>query len=248
MSRRDSIHCCTGVFDEPEGIAFGEGGHFIREFFTRIFKPTEGDAPAVHHQLRQLGAQFRADLWMGDVNIKAGCLCSQQLMKSLWPVSTEAARGLDLVSRPKRTNSLSGKLESTWHQHIDRWRTKHHSVRIHGTNSINDMRFEKRDTLRQPSSLRRSSAEMWWCVSVDVLTQTRQIDSALSSQVHWPLQAPSWACSCCCLSVHLQSSRRSWHSCCSCPAGPDVEYVSSLSLEYILWAPAGKVRGNKLLH
>lgn len=52
----------TGVLDEPEGFAFREGGHFIGRVFRQVFKATEGNAPAVHHQLRQLRAQFRADL------------------------------------------------------------------------------------------------------------------------------------------------------------------------------------------
>lgn len=56
-------HICTSVFDEPEGIALREGGHFIGRVFTHIFKATEGNASAVHHQLRQLWAQFGADLW-----------------------------------------------------------------------------------------------------------------------------------------------------------------------------------------
>lgn len=42
---------CTGVFDEPEGIALREGGHLIWRLFRNIFKPTEGNTSAVHHQL-----------------------------------------------------------------------------------------------------------------------------------------------------------------------------------------------------
>lgn len=55
-------HICTRVLDEPEGFAFREGGHFVGRVFQQIFKATEGNAPAVHHQLRQLRAQFQADL------------------------------------------------------------------------------------------------------------------------------------------------------------------------------------------
>lgn len=51
MKRCNYFHCCTGVFDEPEGITFREGGHFIWRFFRNIFKPTEGNTSAVHHQL-----------------------------------------------------------------------------------------------------------------------------------------------------------------------------------------------------
>lgn len=50
-------------------------------------------------------------------------------------------------------------------------------------------------------------------------------------------------CSYCCLLVRHQSSKRSWHSCHSCPAGSGEESASSLLQEYAPSAPATKVNG-----
>lgn len=68
MSRCNYFHCCTRVFDELKGVTFREGGHFIWMFFWCIFKPTEGNTPAVYHQLWQLWAQFRTDLGRTKAN------------------------------------------------------------------------------------------------------------------------------------------------------------------------------------
>lgn len=70
LSRCNYSHCCTRVFDEPEGFTFREGGHFIWRFFRRIFEAPEWDTAAVHHQLRQLWAEFRTDLRRANANIK----------------------------------------------------------------------------------------------------------------------------------------------------------------------------------
>lgn len=57
-----TIELCTRVFDEPEGVVLGEGGHFLRGLFTHVCETAEGDAAAVHHQLWQLHAEFGAHL------------------------------------------------------------------------------------------------------------------------------------------------------------------------------------------
>lgn len=62
QSRGNYSPRCTWVFDEFECLAFGEGRQFARRYFRCVFKASEGDAPAVHDQIRQLGAELSTDL------------------------------------------------------------------------------------------------------------------------------------------------------------------------------------------
>jgi len=47
----------TGLFDVAQGLALGERGHVCGGFLGRLTEPSEGNAPGVDHQLRQLGTQ-----------------------------------------------------------------------------------------------------------------------------------------------------------------------------------------------